>query len=263
MGRLEVETEVPAMTIPYLLEKLAEQFELAPNSITHLQRQREVRTYLRDQPNLVIIDNLETVADFKALLPTLREWQSPSKFLLTSRRRLLDYPDVFSISLTELSEDAALLLIRQVAEHAGFSELARAEPEILRKIFEKVGGNPLALKLLVGQLRFYSLPQVLDRFSDDLKGEENGIFDYIYRDSWESISDEEKETLLALTQAGQSGFNFEDLKDRVSLSRAKLTECLENLILISLVDRTGTLMDRCYRLHRLTELSILRMLEEE
>jgi hypothetical protein len=251
------------MTIPFLLEKLAEQFELAPNNITYLQRQKEVRAYLRDQPNLVVIDNLETIADYKALLPTLREWQAPSKFLLTSRRRLLDYPDVYSISLRELSEDAALLLIRQVAEHAGFGELASAEPEILRKIFQAVGGNPLALKLLVGQLRFYSLPQVLDRFSNNLKDDENGIFDYIYRENWESISDEEKETLLALTQAGESGFNFEQLAARVSLSPSKLVECLENLILLSLVDRTGTLMERCYRLHRLTELSILRMLEEE
>jgi hypothetical protein len=263
MGRLEVETDVPAMTIPFLLEKLAEQFELALNNITYLQRQKEVRAYLRDQPNLVVIDNLETIADYKALLPTLREWQAPSKFLLTSRRRLLDYPDVYSISLRELSEDAALLLIRQVAEHAGFGELASAEPEILRKIFQAVGGNPLALKLLVGQLRFYSLPQVLDRFSNNLKDDENGIFDYIYRENWESISDEEKETLLALTQAGESGFNFEQLAARVSLSPSKLVECLENLILLSLVDRTGTLMERCYRLHRLTELSILRMLEEE
>ena len=263
MGRLEVETDVPAMTIPFLLEKLAEQFELASNSITYLQRQREVRAYLRDQPNLIVIDNLETIADYKALLPTLREWQSPSKFLLTSRRRLLDYPDAYSISLNELSEESALLLIRHVAEYAGFSELAVAEANILQKIYRAVGGNPLVLKLVVGQLRFYSLHQVLDRFSDNLRGKENGIFDYIYRENWEAISDEEKETLLALTQAGESGFTFEQLESRVSLSQTKLIECLENLILISLVDRTGTIMERCYRLHRLTELSILKMLEEE
>ncbi len=263
MGRLEVETDVPAMTISYLLEKLAEQFELAQNSITYVQRQREVRAYLRDQPNLIVIDNLETIADYKALLPTLREWQAPSKFLLTSRRRLLDYPDVYSISLGELSEDAALLLIRRVAEFAGFSELAGAEDRILQKIYRAVGGNPLALKLLVGQLRFYSLPQVLARFTDSLKGKEDGIFDYIYRENWEAISDEEKETLLTLTQAGGSGFTFEQIASRVSLSQPKLIECLENLILLSLVDRAGTLMERSYRLHRLTELSIVRMLEEE
>lgn len=263
MGRLEVETEVPAMTVPTLLEKLSEQFGLASNSITFVQRQKEIRTYLREQPNLVVIDNLETVADYKVLLPTLREWQSPSKFLLTSRRRLLDHPDVFSVSLRELSEEAAFLLIRQVADFAGFSELAGAEPEILQKIYQSVGGNPLALKLLVGQLRFYSLPQVLERFSADLKSDENGIFDYIYRDNWESISDEEKETLLVLTQAGESGFNFDQIAARASMSKTKLVDCLENLILVSLVDRTGTLMNRCYRLHRLTELSILRMLEEE
>lgn len=262
MGRLEVETDVPAMTIPTLLEKLSAQFELAQNNITYLQRQREVRAYLRDQPNLVIIDNLETIADYQALLPTLREWQSPSKFLLTSRRRLLDQPGVFSISLKELSEQAAFLLIRQVAENAGFSELAGADENTLRQIYQAVGGNPLALKLLVGHLRFYSLRQVLSRFSSDAITDENGLFEYIYRENWEAISDDEKETLLALTQAGESGFTFEELASRVTLSNEVLFQSLENLILLSLVDRAGSLWERCYRLHRLTEVSILRMLEE-
>jgi hypothetical protein len=262
MGRLEVETDVPAMTIPTLLEKLSTQFELAQNNLTFLQRQREVRAYLREQPNLVVIDNLETIADYQALLPTLREWQSPSKFLLTARRRLLDFPGVFSISLKELSEEAAFLLIRQVAEHSGFSELAAADEKTLRQIYQAVGGNPLALKLLVGHLRFYSLRQVLSRFSSDTISNEKGLFDYIYRENWESISDQEKETLLALTQAGESGFTFEELSSRVSLSEEVLFQSLENLILLSLVDRAGSLWERCYRLHRLTEVSILRLLEE-
>lgn len=262
MGRLEVETELPAITIPDLLEKLANQFGLAENNITYLQRQKEVRAYLRDQPNLIVIDNLETIADYKALLPTLREWQAPSKFLLTSRRRLLDQPGVFSISLKELPEAAAFALLRQVAEHSGFEELAGADEETLRKIFQTVGGNPLALKLLVGQLRFYSLPQVLDRFSEKNNIGNNGLMDYIYRENWETISDEEKETLLALTQAGGGGFTFEQLAARVTFPEPLLVHCLENLILLSLVDRAGNLWERCYRLHRLTELSILRMLEE-
>jgi hypothetical protein len=154
-------------------------------------------------------------------------------------------------------------LVRQVAEHAGFGELAGADDETLGRIYRTVGGNPLALKLMVGQLRFYSLPQVLARFTENNIDAENGLFDYIYRENWESISDEEKETLLALTQAGGSGFTFGQLAARVSLSESTLIQCLENLILLSLVDRAGTLMERCYRLHRLTELSILRMLEEE
>jgi hypothetical protein len=263
MGRLEVETDVPAMTMPILLDKLSEQFDLAQNNITYLQRQREVKSYLRDQPNLVVIDNLETIADYQALLPALREWQSPSKFLLTSRRRLLDQPGVYSISLKELSEEAAFSLIRQVAEHAGFSELADADEETLRKIYQAVGGNPLALKLLVGQLRFYSLPKVLARFSgSNGTTEDNGLFDYIYRQNWEAISDHEKETLLALTQGGESGFTFEQLASRVDLSEKVLFDSLENLILLSMIDRAGTLWERCYRLHRLTEVSILRLLED-
>jgi hypothetical protein len=45
-----------------------------------------------------VIDNLETVADYRTLLPELRKWQGPSKFVITSRLRLLDEPGIFSLA---------------------------------------------------------------------------------------------------------------------------------------------------------------------
>ncbi|MCA9958750.1 MAG: hypothetical protein KC413_18150 [Anaerolineales bacterium] len=265
LGRLQVESNRPALTYPMLVDNLATQFDLPQTKgMTQLQRQRYVKQFLTERACFIVIDNLETVADYRTLLPELRRWQRPSKFLLTSRVRLLDEAEVFSLSLRELEMDAAFQLIRAEAQRTGFQALADAGGEELKQIYELVGGNPLALKLIVGQLRFRSLPRVLDRFaSKTITNSPEGLFDYIYHDIWETLGDESKMTLLALTQAGETGFTFEHIVELSELSPEAVDHCLEKLIMLSLVDLSGSLIERRYRLHRLTEVFLLRMLGEE
>src|SRR5690606_10618697 len=99
--------------------------------------------------------------------------------------------------------NSSLQLIRQEAKRGGFTDLAAASDEDILKIYEVVGGNPLALKLIIGQLRFYSLSSVLSRFAAKKLTETNeGIFDYIFREIWESLDDNSKTILISLTQAG-------------------------------------------------------------
>lgn len=265
LGRLQVESGRPALTYPMLVDQLAAQFDLPPTKgMIQLQRQRYVKQFLADQACLVIIDNLETVADYRILLPELRRWQQPSKFLLTSRVRLLDEAGVFSLSLRELQPDAAFQLLRAEAQRTGFQALAEANTVELKQIYDLVGGNPLALKLIVGQLRFRSLSRVLDRFaSAPVTNSPESLFDYIYHDIWETLGDESKTTLLALTQAGETGFTFEHILELSGLPVDAVDHCLEKLIMLSMVDLSGSLIERRYRLHRLTEIFLLRMLGEE
>ena len=264
LGRLQVESGRPALTLSLLIDNLFNQFNVAQNhkNMTQLQRQRLLHRFIKERRCLIIIDNLETVADYQNLLPELKKWQGPSKFLLTSRIRLLAEPGIFSYSHKELEEKAALALIRQEAKRAGFTDLASAQDRELSKIFQVVGGNPLALKLIIGQLRFYSLSSVLERFAANKATEANeGIFDYIFREIWESLDDNSKTVLISLTQAGESGFTIEHLVAVSEFPETTVYECLTDLVLISLVDITGSLMERRYRLHRLTEIFLLRMIE--
>ncbi len=261
LGRLQVETNRPALTFAMLIDQLATQFNLSlTDTDLHVQRQRLVKQYLRDQHCLVVIDNLETVADYHTLLPELRKWQEPSKFVITSRLRLLEETGIFSMALAELPMTSAFDLIRLEARRTGFGSLAAAADEELQQIYDVVGGNPLALKLITGQLRFHSLDRVLDRFGAgrDLETQE-GLFDYIYREIWENLHNDGKSVLLALTQAGESGFTFEHLVDIVGLEESCVNAALEELALLSLVDLGGNLSERRYRLHRLTENFLLRM----
>jgi hypothetical protein len=257
-GRLQVESGQPALTFPMLIDQLITQFDLPETETTHLQQQRLVKQYLREQTCLVVIDNLETVADYRSLLPELRQWQAPSKFLLTSRFRLLEEPSIFSLPLSELPVESAFALIRLEAKRSGFDTLVTAPEAELQKIYDTVGGNPLALKLIIGQLRFYSLPQVLARFDQKQQARsQEEIFDYIYLEIWENLPDDSKVVLLTLTQAGESGFTFEHLTAVAGLNRRQVGAAIEELILLSLVDLGGTLSERRYRLHRLTERFLL------
>lgn len=265
LGRLQIESGRPALTLPLLIEKLFSQFNLTTsNSATQLQRQRMLYKFMKERRCLIVIDNLETVADYRSLIPELQKWQDPAKFLLTSRIRLLSEPGIFSYSHKELDKTAALQLIRQEAKRGGFSDLATASDENIAKIHNVVGGNPLALKLIIGQLRFYSLSSVLSRFAAKKLTETNeGIFDYIFREIWESLDDQSKTILISLTQAGESGFTIEHLMAVSELDEPIVYNSVTGLVLSSLVDITGNLFERRYKLHRLTEIFLLRMIEEE
>lgn len=263
MGHLHVESSRPALTFPMLIDELVQQFEhIEATRLSQLERQRIVKERLQEQACLVVVDNLETVADYKALLPELRKWQNPSKFLLTSRRRLLDETNVFTLSLPELTEQAAFELMRLEAQRVGFHDLTRARDEDLSIIYEVVGGNPLALKLMVGQLRFHSLPHTLARLQNNENATEEGIFDYIYREVWETVDDSAKMTLLALTQSGKDGFTFDHLAAVSGVPPSDLSRSLEELVLLSVVDVSGSLFERHYRLHNLTTTFLLNMFDQ-
>lgn len=259
LGRLQIESGRPALTFPMLIEKLAYQLDLPDN--THLERQRQVRQILKEHRCLVVVDNLETVADYRSLLPELQQLQNPTKFLLTSRIRLLQQSGVYSYSLTELSKQDAIKLMRQEAKQMGLMALSDVADADLGEVYEIVGGNPLALKLIVGQLRVHSLPRILQRFGQPDKRPfvRQDIFNYIYEEIWQNLDDTGKTTLLALTQAGESGFNFDHLVEITGLDEQTVINSIEELIQLSLVDLSGTLFDRRYCLHRLTEVFLMRM----
>lgn len=261
LGRLQIESGRPALTFPMFIEKLGVQLEIPESN--HVQKERQINQYLKEKSCLIVIDNLETVADYRTLLPKIKNLQNPTKFLLTSRIRLLQEPGVFSVSLVELNAGDSITLMRNEAEQSGFTALSDATDKDLAKIYDIVGGNPLALKLIVGQLRIHSLSRVLKKFEKkpENMNESEGIFDYIYQEIWDGLGDASKATLLALTQAGESGFSFEHIVEISGLSEEQVSRCLEDLIQSSVIDLSGTIFERRYRLHRLSEVFLLRMFE--
>jgi transcriptional regulator with XRE-family HTH domain len=249
-------TDQPALDIDILtdavLEQLGDRSLLVGSAPVKLDR---LITLLKSQSYLVVIDNLETVVDYEILLPLLRRLANPSKFLLTSRHNLRAHSDVYCLKLTELSRNDTFSFLKHEAKVRGLSVLAKASEAQLESIYEVVGGNPLALKLIVGQISVLPLSEVLSSLKEAHGKKTDDLYNYIYWKAWHNLDKASQKILLAMPLA-QGG----TLSQISALSRVEgeiLNQALEHLVILSLVDIQGDIEQRRYFIHRLTETFLL------
>ncbi len=253
--------DAPALTADDLLLALALQLLPAGARVAPFTSQRALdalQAHLRQTPHLVVIDNLETLADVEALLPTLRRLAGPSRFLLTSRKALPGERDVYHLPVPELGEPDALALLRFEAETRNLQAVREASDADLRPIYETVGGNPLALKLVVGQLYLLPLPQVVDNLRQAHGQKIADLYRYIYWQAWNQLDADAQDVLLGMPVFAQSGADLASIERISQVQGGRLLQALERLAHLSLVNVAGDLWTRRYSIHRLTETFMLR-----
>lgn len=244
-----------SMTEADLVEKLVAQLMLdvpRPDSLLTQEARALLRSRLKQSRHLIVIDNLETVTDIESLLPTLRDLANPSKFLLTSRERLPYESGVFHFHLPELTEDNALRLVRHEANLHGLSDLAQAGDEALKQIFEIVGGNPLALRLVVGQAHIHGLKTILSDLIAARGEKVETLYAFLYRRAWDHMDEAARQVWLAMLLVPEHGGSLEYLANITGLDLAEVVNALNNLVRRNLVDSIGDLTERCYTIHHLT-----------
>ncbi len=248
----------PALTVDALSDLLLEQLTADPTLLLQspVQKQVTLNRLLKDAPYLTVIDNLETVADYQALLPVLRQWANPGKFLLTSRHSLRAQPDVFCCSLAELNEPETLRFIRHEAEMRGLPLLTNAPEAELKRIYEVVGGNPLALKLVVGQVSALPLSPVLANLKEARGKKIDALYTYIYWQAWQMLRPAAQQILLVMPLIQDA--TLEHLLALSQLDWDEVGPALEQLVSLSLVQVSGGLEERRYSIHRLTETFLLQ-----
>ncbi len=251
----------PALTAGDLLLALAGQLLPPDARVAPFTSQRALdalHVLLGQTPHLVVIDNLETLADVEALLPTLRRLAGPSRFLLTSRKALPDERDVYHLAVPELGEADALALLRHEAESRNLQAVREASDADLRPIYETVGGNPLALKLVVGQLYLLPLPQVVDNLRQARGRKVSDLYRYVYWQAWNQLDDDAQEVLLGMPLFAQDGAELSSIERVSEVKGGRLVQALDRLAVLSLVNVAGDLWQRRYSIHRLTETFMLR-----
>ncbi len=213
----------------------------------------QLQEYLKKGKYVVVIDNLETVLDLETLLPVLRQLMNPAKFLLTSRRSLPEELDIYHHSVQELSEADAFQLVRQAAAAAHLPLLETATDADLLPIYDTVGGNPLALRLVVGQSRLTDLNRVLE-FLQEAKGDAQEFYAYLYRHSWDLLEEETRDVWLSTPMIPTTGGTFADLQRISGLDDTTLDRALRTLVTLNLVEkRSGSVMTGSrYAIHSLT-----------
>lgn len=216
-------SDILRLSLPHKIERLTVQF--------------------RAKPYLVVIDNLETVADAEGLVPWLEKMARPTKFLLTSRQHVPALTTVTPIRLQELGQNDSINLVTHTAQE---KQIGSIEPE---RIYDLVGGNPLAIILTVSQMQFLPADTVLRGIQ---RGTTEDIYRYVYWKSWSVLTDHARKVLLTFPRIGDQ-VDWQWLTMSEEFSEDDLRDALQQLIDLSLIQpQRGANNDLIYTIHRLT-----------
>ena len=256
-GDISEETR-PSLTQTELLDALIGQFGLSGLArASDAEKLLGMKDFLKSRPCLVVIDNLETAADYSALVSWLTGLVQPSKFLITTRYSLRDVSGVYIMPLKQLHPNDALALIRYEAKTRGLLELADAPESELEPIYQVTGGNPLAIKLIIGQIHDLPLSAVIARFSA-VKGKPvEELLDFLYDAVWQTLDATHRRVLHAMLLVAEEG-RLEQIAAATELSEDQAADCLRRLAGLSLVNVSGNLHEKCYSLHQLAQAFILQ-----
>jgi hypothetical protein len=246
--------ETPALSVHELVQTLVRQLtdDSEPAPLGSHEAMHWLTRRLKAEAHLIFIDNLETLVDVEALLPALRRLTGPSRFVLTSRHSLFSEPDIHHFTVPELSQLHALDLLRNEAQLRNLARVAAASDGELQPIFDAVGGNPLALRLVVGQLHVHGLDTVLDDLTTAYSPTADSLYTFIYRRAWEYLNERERSVLLAMPMLSDDGGAISYLAAITQLDEGELHPVLNRLVTLNLVESRGGLHERRYAIHNLT-----------
>ena len=212
------------------------------------EKQWEVEQLLRRERVLVVVDNFETITD--AALPLwLLRLPEPSKALVTTRELCRPFRDGgWLVELTGMVEDEALLLIRQRLHMLKLDHLA-CDPAHLTSLVRVVGGNPKAIAIALGCLKYehQPLPSVLA----DLQAARGALFDDLFARCWALLDEATQHVLLALALFPQSA-SIEALRAVAGVARDSFDHAIERLTDLALLDVQQARPPQCAALRACT-----------
>lgn len=245
---------MPALTKEHLVATLSEQIMGVSNirqALSVDEALNALAEHLSSKRFLIVIDNLETMPDVERLLPWLRRLHTPSKILLTSRMQVLGNGDVFPYMVPELGRTDAFTLLRQEAHLQNFPDLSSSSLDVLDAIYKVVGGNPLALRLIVGQAYIFGVATVLQDIAQARhKGEQ--LYAFIYQYVWTHLAEMAKTLLLGMLLVPQSGGTLNTLLRVTGIPYTEALQAVEQLVAQNLLNVRGDVHNRQYTIHNLT-----------
>jgi hypothetical protein len=206
---------------------------------------------------LVVIDNLESEIDAGKLFELILDFAGISKFIITSRKRPPIKFNFYCFELQELSRRASGDLLVNHAKRIGLEMYSKEISRSVKDIYAVTGGNPLALKLVVGLMDALPLPVVLQDLRLSQPGDVEEMYRYIYWKSWRALGDSSRALLQAMPLIAPEGGTLEQLGGVSGLNDREMQLAIKVLFNRSLLERRGTLNKRRYGVHNLTKTFLL------
>lgn len=240
-----------------VIDTLVARLHLTQYQTLSLRQKHDVlRKELRRSPTLIVLDNIETIENAVRLLPLMQEFVQPSKFVITTRRRVPDYDGVEHIALPPLSLWHAIHLFRYLADTYGSDELKHANEAELETIYKHIGGNPLAIKLVAAHIASLSLPVILDTFVNRPDMEIDEFYTFLYRDLWDSLTSSARQLFTVMPLVVDA--SIEQIEAIAGIEAQQLLPSLRQLARMNLIDVQGDLQQKRYSIHRLAETFLLK-----
>jgi tetratricopeptide (TPR) repeat protein len=217
------------------------------------QKQVQVIRQLEQMPSLLIIDNYETIQDSKvpAFLDILPSPQT--KAVITTRERLVD--NVWAVEIGGLPRSDADTLLIQEATRLEVSSVLNAPAALAERFFQITEGNPLAIRLSVGQIHqgTASFGDIVMTLQDAGRGE---LFATIFQRTWNQVllNDDYARRVLTVMALHSSSVSRVALEAGADVHGNSLTNAIKRLVELSLLDvyETTRLTALRYKIHPLT-----------
>ncbi|ELS33397.1 MULTISPECIES: NB-ARC domain-containing protein [Pseudanabaena] len=237
-----------SINLEALVSNIATQLQITlPTSPDFKVQFKYLQNKLKQAPYLIIIDNLETLEEYKQLIQGFNPYDlsnnlSPSKIIMTSRQKLQsENSQLKEIEMKGIDRPSTVELIRYKGDHV--ERIAKATDEQLYPIFTVSDGIPLIILLIVNLIATnhqLTLSQIINK----VLHEEN-LSSYLYFEALNSISDEAYNILRTLTGfSSNSSICYEDLKISSNLDDNDFDEAILELIRCSLLQNTCSLIDK-------------------
>lgn len=227
-----------------------------------------LRAHIQIYRLLIVLDGAEALMSDPIALGDLLAVLSGARVLITSRVAPPPTVPVRLVTLHELDKPAAWALMEREFErlHGRPPDTTRRDAQLTR-VWSFAGGNPLALRVAVGHLRFFDAGRVIDRLGMLPVGEV-GLFDVLYRAAWDALDDDARRLWLALllfpsSAAAGCAAHIDDLEALISVAPCDLESALVRLVDRALIDTVSVDGEPRYVLSRLARGFLLSCLAEQ
>ena len=245
-GRVAQADDRATLNFEGFLNELGTQLDQPDIRLKPLEEKRHILQRLLNQASyLVIVDNLETTQNAFQIVQGLSQLLSRSRAIITSREVVST--TTIPLRLEGLSEADSLFFLREDAQARQCEDISHASDTLLRKIHRAVGGQPLALKLIVGQAANFGLDFALE----NVKNIKDDFYRFIYWDSWQKLSRTAQRILIHLGRKPAS-ISLKDLRYIFPDTGEDFIEATEELINLSLINVIQVEGEKRYSIHEMT-----------
>jgi tetratricopeptide (TPR) repeat protein len=178
---------------------------------------------------LFILDNMETICDgrimdfIRALPP-----ENESKFLLTSRKRTLDWE--YPIQVAEFDEQEVCEFVKVRNSELGL-DIPVNNPDTIQKIRSISGGLPLAIQWILGE---YAKTRDLDNILSRALTPDSPLLEFSFRNSWNTL-DETAQQVMAVLSIFENPPTAQEWRTALDWPVERLEKAIASLIEVTFI----------------------------